>query len=103
MKGAVGGLEAFNRRDGLSRRLDCQDRARLNRLAIHQYSAATALRSVAADVGAGEAESFAQGFDEKCSRVDLERNFFSIDSKFARFPHDSLARSTAGAWRRAVP
>jgi hypothetical protein len=52
-------------------RLDREHVAGLHRLAVDEHGAGAALRRVAADVGAREAQSVAQEIDEQGSGFDL--------------------------------
>ena len=55
-----------------------QKRAALHRLAIDMHRAAAALCGVAADMRSGEAQMFAQKFNEQCARIDVPADRLSV-------------------------
>ncbi len=75
---AVGG-DALDRRDLAPVGLHGEDGARLDRGAVDVHDARAALRRVAADVGAGEAEVLAQEVSEEPARLDLRLPADAVD------------------------
>jgi hypothetical protein len=61
--------------------LQRQHRARFHRLAVHQNDAGSALGGVAADMGTGEAEIFAQQLHQKRARIDVDSCGFAVHSQ----------------------
>src|SRR6266581_3054515 len=70
MEGAVLG-EPLDCRHLVAVGLDGEHGARLDGLAVEQHNAGTAVRRVASDVGAGEAQLVAQEVNEERARLDL--------------------------------
>src|SRR2546423_7279304 len=68
---AVRGRHALDRLDLVAVGLDSEERARLDRLAIHVHRAGAALAGVAADVRAGQAGHVPEVVDQEESRLDL--------------------------------
>ena len=58
---------------------DGERRAGLDRLAVDVDDAGAALRGVAADMGAGEAQVFAQELDQQRARIDIGGNGLAVD------------------------
>ena len=59
-----------------------QHGAGLHRLAVDMDDAGAALRGVAADMGAGQAEILAQEMDEQRSVLDIGRHSFAVHRQF---------------------
>ena len=59
-----------------------QHGARLHRDAIDQHQAGAALRGVAADMGAGEAQVVAQELDQQRAVLDIGRDRLAVDGHF---------------------
>ncbi len=83
----VTGRHPFDRPDLASVRLDGQHRARLDGHAVHVDGAGTALAGVAADVGAGQVEVFAEGLDQETSRLHVQLPACPIDDERDVFAH----------------
>jgi len=66
MEAAIGSGKPFDGGDGFALRLGQQDVAGFHRTAVHHDCASTALGGIAAHMGAGEAEIFANRVDQKC-------------------------------------
>src|SRR4029077_18157016 len=64
-----------------------QHRAGLDRLAVHQHRTRAALAGVAADVGARQAEGFAQVVNEEQARLDLAAPLDVVDRDRNRVAH----------------
>jgi hypothetical protein len=79
VQGAVRAAEALDRGDRTAVRLGREYRARLHRDAIQCHGAGAALRSVAADVGAGEPEAVAEQVDEERATWDSSRTQGAVD------------------------
>jgi len=65
MQAAIGGRKPFDGGDAFALRLGQQDVAGFHRTAIHHDRASTALGGIAAHMGAGEPEIFANRVDQK--------------------------------------
>src|SRR5437870_13357240 len=74
-------FQAFHRGDLRALGLDREDRARLHRIAVEQHRAGAAVRGVAADVRAGQAQVLAEQVDEKQSRLDLHAVRSAVDGQ----------------------
>ena len=59
--------------------LHCNNRAALDRAAVHEHGAGAALGGVAADVGAGEPQVLADVGDEQGARLDFRGNGLAVD------------------------
>ena len=73
-----------------------EDRARLDRLAVHQHDAGAAVRRVAAPVGAGQAGRLADEVDEQLPRLDSRETcspLIVIETFMIRPPDAGRARS----------
>src|SRR5260370_25984990 len=66
-------LEALDGRDVAAVGLDREHRAGLDRHSVEQHRTGAAVRGVAPDVGAREAQALAQEVDEQQARLDLAR------------------------------
>src|SRR5262249_16089605 len=69
--------------------LERQHGATLDRLAIDQHGACTALAGVAADMRTGQAQLLAQQFDEQGTRLDVGDLTLPVDGELDR-SHQSL-------------
>jgi hypothetical protein len=78
---AVSGGETFDGGYLRSIRLRGENRARLDRIAIDQDRAGTALTGVATDVRAGEAEIIANEIDQQRTRIDVGGCCLAVDRK----------------------
>src|SRR5437899_11440440 len=104
-------LQAFHRGDLRALGLDGEDRARLHRIAVEQHRAGAAVRGVAADVRAGQAQVLAEQVDEQQPRLDLHAVRSAVDGQLDVMPghgYQPPARSTAffsarTASTRAIP
>ena len=73
---AVG--KTFDGRDRSALGLQRQHVAGLHRVAVHMHGAGAALRGVAADMRAGEAQCFAQEMNEQGTPLDLGRDGLAV-------------------------
>src|SRR5215471_5521594 len=71
--------QAFDGHDGGAVGLHGQDRAGLDRVAVHQHRAGAALARIAADVGSGQTQRLAQEMRQEKPRLDLRGAPGSID------------------------
>src|SRR5258707_7183716 len=78
----VAGSEALDGGDAGAGDLDGERGARLHRDAIDQHQAGAALRSVAADVGAGQPELLAQHLDKEGAILNLGGRRLAVDGDF---------------------
>ena len=97
MQRAVVG-EPFDRRQLRPVRLDAEQRARLDRLAVQEHGAGAARGGVAADVRPGQTETLAQDVDEELTRLQVELVANAVDSKRDTF-HGGLLVSGAESRR----
>ena len=72
VQGAIRGGESLDRDDGGSIGLQSELGAGFDRDAVDVDDAGAALAGVAADMGAGQSEFFAQQFDEQRAGLDLD-------------------------------
>jgi hypothetical protein len=86
----AGSGEALNGGHGGAVGLDREDIARLDRPAIQVDRAGAALRGVAADVGAGQAQLFAQELDQEGVGFYLRVNGLAVDRQADRNRHACL-------------
>ena len=91
-------LECLDRADLMTRAHRRQDRARLDRLAVHLNDAGTAVGGVAAPVGARQAERLAQEVHEQLARLDVARDPVAVDRY--RDVHDQASWCSARAAER---
>ena len=85
--------EALDRRDLRAVGLDREDRAGLHGLAVEEHRARAALAGVAADVGAGQAEGFAEVVDEEEPRLDRMLSLDAVDGDRDGVLHEGLPLS----------
>ena len=78
---AVGGGQPLDRGDVRALGLQRQHRAGLYRVAVHMHDAGAALAGVAADMGAGQAEMFAQQLDEQRAAFHLDGLALAVHGK----------------------
>ncbi len=90
-RAAVG--HAFNGGDLLIFRLHGEQRTGFYWLAVQVHGACAALAGIAADVGAGEAQLFAQDVNQQRARLDVDRVRGSVDGE--RNLHAGLASLAA--------
>ena len=72
-------LERLDRADLVALAHRREDRARLDRLAVHLDDAGAAVRGVAAPVGAGQAGRLADEVNEQQARLDLAGDLLAVD------------------------
>src|SRR5215211_7022768 len=73
-------LERLDRADLMALGHRREDRARLDRLAVHQHHAGAAVGRVAAPVGAGQAGVLADEVHEQPARLDVARNALAVEA-----------------------
>src|ERR1700693_1925416 len=81
----VGGIalhQALERVDCPARRLDSQDRARIDRPVVEEHSAGSALATIAHALGAGDIKLIAERVEQGDARLKLQRMFLAIDGEF---------------------
>ena len=81
MELTIGRGQSFDGANARAGRLHRENGARLDRDAVDEHRARSALAGVASDMRAGEAQILANEFDQQRARVDLGVDFLAVDGK----------------------
>ena len=77
----IGGSEAFDGGDGIALVLHRQAEAGIDALTVDQHGTGTALTVVAALLGPGQLQMFAQGIKQRSPRVELKLPPLAVDGQ----------------------